>query len=154
MDLVLRAVMAWNKPWKGQDLELVEDITRATIGTGLTSSNEWLAASWLLDFGSYLFSDPFTYYLLPARRISCNKCAIFKGLEVILTTRNRTPSLSTTIVHHCIQIFTWQGSAWTGLYAHRAHHRTSSTTMQIHDLQSMLDDVRLDVTKRTAIMMP
>jgi hypothetical protein len=58
MDLVLRAVMAWNKPWKGQDLEHVEDITRATLGTGLTSSNERLSASRLLDFGPYLFSDP------------------------------------------------------------------------------------------------
>jgi hypothetical protein len=137
MDLVLRAVMAWNKPWKGQDLEHVEDITRATLGTGLTSSNEWLVASRLLDFSPYLFSGPFTYCLLQARRNSCQKRALFKDLEVILTTRNRAPSLSTTIVHHCIQIFTGQGSAWTGLYAFRAHHRTSSTTMQIHDLQSM-----------------
>src|SRR5271156_1804473 len=83
------------------------------------------------------------HILFRARRNSYNKRALFKDLEVILTTRNRAPSLSTTIVHHCIQIFTWQGSAWTGFYAYRAHHRTSSTTMQIHDLQSMLDDVRL-----------
>src|SRR5437764_6376338 len=116
MDLVLRAAMAWNKPWKGQDLEHVEDITRAILATGLTSSNEWLVASQLLDFGPYLLSDPSHTVFSEPEKIR----ALFKDLEVILTTRNRAPSLSTTIVHHCIQIFTWQGSAWTGLYANRA----------------------------------
>ena len=142
MDLVLRAAMAWNKPWKGQDLEHVEDI-RSYTWHWLNVKQRMVVGFSAPRFWPLSLLRPFTYCLLRARRNSCNKRALFKDLGVILTARNRAPTLSTTIVHHCIQIFTWQGSAWTGLYAHRAHHRTSSTTMQIHDLQSMLDDVRL-----------
>jgi hypothetical protein len=132
MDLVLRAVMAWNKTWKGQDLEHVEDITRADLGVGVTSSNEWLVTSRLVDFGPPISSQTLSHIVFfEPEDNSCNKRAPFKDLEVILTTRNRAPSLSTTIVHHCIQIFTRQGRGWTGLYAYRAHHSTSSTTMQI-----------------------
>lgn len=78
MDLVLRAAMAWNKPWKGRDLEHVEDIARATLVTGLTSSNEWLMASRLLDFGPYLFS---TLHILssPSQKKFMQKaCAIYR----------------------------------------------------------------------------
>lgn len=98
--------MAWNKSWKGQDLEHVEDITRADLDTGLTSNDGWLVTSRLLGFGPYLFSDPSHNVFFEPEDNLCNKRAPFKDSWVILTTRNRAPSLSTTIVHHCIQIFT------------------------------------------------